>query len=191
MSAAARRCSHVYQAPDAYPDLHRIAERFVDWDGAFQTWLVEHFMLVRRTIGIDKTVRALDGFPTVALGARMTRPLFPELWNVRVEMSRAWSREGGFAPGEQRVGRDHPRAAAARGSRGAERRVEGFGMREREFPLLDAVRVSEQQLDRRDCRAPAKPVLDSYWRTLETLARRGVGALVAASSRHCDEICRR
>ena len=92
----------VYQDPETHPDLHRIAERFVDWDSTFQTWLVEHFMLVRRTMGVDKTVRALDGFPTVALGARMTKPLFPELWNVRVEMTRSWSREGGYAPGEQR-----------------------------------------------------------------------------------------
>ncbi len=92
----------VYQDPDSYPDLHRLAERFIDWDSTFQTWLVEHFMLVRRTMGIDKTVRALDGFPTVALGARMTKPLFPELWSVRVEMTRAWSREGGYAPGEPR-----------------------------------------------------------------------------------------
>jgi tryptophan 2,3-dioxygenase len=92
----------VYQDPEDHPDLHRIAERFVDWDSTFQTWLVEHFMLVRRTLGIDKSVRALDGFPTVALGGRMTKPLFPELWNVRVEMTRAWSREGGYAPGEQR-----------------------------------------------------------------------------------------
>jgi tryptophan 2,3-dioxygenase len=92
----------IYENPNHYPDLHRIAERFLDWDSSFQTWLVEHFMLVRRTMGIDKSVRALDGFPTVALGGRMTKPLFPELWNVRVEMTRTWSREGGYAPGEQR-----------------------------------------------------------------------------------------
>lgn len=92
----------VYQDPDVHPDLHRLAERFVDWDSTFQTWLVEHFMLVRRTMGVDKTVRALDGFPTVALAGRMTKPLFAELWNVRVEMTRSWSREGGYAPGEQR-----------------------------------------------------------------------------------------
>ncbi len=92
----------VYRNPENYQDVYCVLERFVDWDAAFQLWLVEHFMLVRRTLGIDKTVPALDGFPTVALGARMTRPLFPALWNVRVEMSRAWSSEGGFAPGEER-----------------------------------------------------------------------------------------
>ena len=98
----------VYQDPEAHPDLHRLGERFVDWDSAFQTWLVEHFMLVRRTMGIDKSVRALDGFPTAALAGRMTKPLFAELWNVRVEMTQGWSREGGFVPGEQRC----PYAAA-------------------------------------------------------------------------------
>ena len=92
----------VYENPQDHPDLHRLAERFVDWDGAFQTWLVEHFLLVRRTMGIDKSVRALDGFPTAALAGRMTKPLFPELWKVRVEMTQGWSREGGFAPGEMR-----------------------------------------------------------------------------------------
>jgi tryptophan 2,3-dioxygenase len=101
----------IYQNPESHADLHRLAERFVDWDATFQTWLVEHFMLVRRTMGIDKSVRALDGFPTAALGGRMTKPLFAELWNVRVEMTQAWSREGGFAPGEQRC----PYAAAAAG----------------------------------------------------------------------------
>jgi tryptophan 2,3-dioxygenase len=93
----------IYEAPDSFPDLHRICERFVDWDAAVQAWRVEHFMLVRRTLGIDKTVPALDGSPAVALRARMTRPLFPELWNVRVEMSQAWSRDGGFEPGEVRA----------------------------------------------------------------------------------------
>ena len=92
----------IYENPEDHADLHRLGERLIDWDSAFQTWLVEHFMLVRRTMGIDKSVRALDGFPTVALGGRMTKPLFPELWNVRVEMTQSWSREGGFAPGEQR-----------------------------------------------------------------------------------------
>jgi tryptophan 2,3-dioxygenase len=92
----------VYENPEDHADLHRIAERFVDWDGAFQTWLVEHFMLVRRTMGVDKTVRALDGFPTAALLGRATKPLFAELWNVRVEMTSSWSRDGGYAPGAQR-----------------------------------------------------------------------------------------
>jgi tryptophan 2,3-dioxygenase len=79
-----------------------LAEQLCDWDGAFQTWLMAHFLLVRRTIGIDRTVHALDGFPTQALPARMTKPLFPELWDLRVEMTQRWRREGGFSPGQER-----------------------------------------------------------------------------------------
>ncbi|HEX4422912.1 MAG TPA: aminotransferase class V-fold PLP-dependent enzyme [Kofleriaceae bacterium] len=97
----------IYRAPDRYPDVHRVAERFVDWDGAFQSWLMEHFTLVRRTLGIDKSVKALDGFPTVALGARMMRPLFSELWATRVEMNKTWTRDGGFAPGADRAVSPH------------------------------------------------------------------------------------
>ena len=93
----------IYRNPDGCPDLFRVLERFADWDTAVQSWLVEHFMVVRRTLGIDKTVPALDGFPTVALGARMTRPLFPDLWNVRVEMSQELLREGGCPYSKERA----------------------------------------------------------------------------------------
>lgn len=107
---------NVYARRDEHPDLHRIAEQMCDLDGAFQGWLMSHFLLVRRTIGIDRSVRALDGFPTQALPARMTKPLFPELWDVRVEMTQQWVRDGGFAPGAERARRtdsgEHPVARA-------------------------------------------------------------------------------
>jgi tryptophan 2,3-dioxygenase len=93
----------VYEQRQSHRDLHRIAEQLCDWDGAFQGWLMGHFVLVRRTIGVDRNVRALDGFPTQALPARMTRPLFPELWDLRVELTSGWVREGGFTPGESRA----------------------------------------------------------------------------------------
>lgn len=82
--------------------LRRIVELFVDWDDAFQTWLFAHYNLVRRTIGVHRTVRALDGYPTQALAPRMTKPLFPKLWEARVEMTQSWTREGGFEPGAPR-----------------------------------------------------------------------------------------
>jgi tryptophan 2,3-dioxygenase len=95
----------VYTDRASHAELHRLAEQLCDWDGAFQGWLMAHFVLVRRTIGVDRSVRALDGFPTQALPARMTKPLFPRLWDVRVEMTKGWTREGGFAPGELRARR--------------------------------------------------------------------------------------
>lgn len=86
------------------PDAKRICEQLVDYDEAFQNWLVAHFQLVRRTIGVSRLVKALDGVSTQILTGRMTQPLFPRLWDVRVELTTAWSREGGFTPGAERHG---------------------------------------------------------------------------------------
>jgi tryptophan 2,3-dioxygenase len=85
-------------------DLKRLCEQLVDVDEAFQGWLHAHFQLVRRTIGVDRSVKALDGLPTQVLAGRMTLPLFRQLWDVRVELTAAWRREGGSAPGTRREG---------------------------------------------------------------------------------------
>lgn len=97
--------------PRVSAGLTRIAELFLDWDTAFQSWLVAHFFLVRRTLGVHRQVRALDGFPTQALPARMTKPLFEKLWDVRVEMTKGWSRAGGHAPGAIRSSGEYARAS--------------------------------------------------------------------------------
>ena len=69
--------------------------------------LFTHFQLVRRTIGVDASVKALDGLPTRVLPGRMTQPLFPALWRVRVEMTARWRREGGPVPGGPRHTAEH------------------------------------------------------------------------------------
>lgn len=91
----------IYQA-GTRPDLKRIMEQLVDLDVGFQSWLVAHFMLVRRTIGVDKKIKALDGVSSQVLPARMTKPLFPRLWQVRLELTSRWKREAGTRPGEPR-----------------------------------------------------------------------------------------
>jgi selenocysteine lyase/cysteine desulfurase/tryptophan 2,3-dioxygenase len=158
----------VYDAADEHPDLHRVAERFVDWDGAFQSWLVEHFTLVRRTLGVDKSVKGLDGFPTMALGARMMRPLFVELWNIRVEMSRSWKREGGFAPGASRDAvTDAVVALATRPAARLETPLERSTASIRgEFPLLERCVYLNSNSAGAAPRA-AKLALEDYWRTVE------------------------
>ena len=88
----------VYET-EAPIELLALCEALVDFDAAYQGWLVAHFQLVKRTIGVHREVPALDGYPTKALEVRMTRPLFPELWAVRVEMTKGWERAGGVHPG--------------------------------------------------------------------------------------------
>lgn len=94
--------SEVYSEDEPHPELLRLCEQLVDFDEAYQQWLVAHFHLVRRTMGVDKSVRALDGLPSRVLVGRMTKPLFPDLWDVRVAMTNEWTRAGGYRPGQDR-----------------------------------------------------------------------------------------
>ena len=99
----------VYGEPTPAPDLLRICEQLVDLDQAFQEWLLDHFLLVRRTIGVDRSVQALDGFPTHALLTRALQPLIRSLWEVRIEMTKRWAPGGGYPVGADRT---KPPAAA-------------------------------------------------------------------------------
>lgn len=92
-------------------DLKRVCEQFVDLDEGFQSWLYTHYQMVRRIIGVDRSIKALDGLPTQVLAGRMTLPLFRKLWEVRVEMTNAWRRDGGYAPGVQRAAGEQAAAA--------------------------------------------------------------------------------
>lgn len=89
-------------------DVKRICEQFVDLDEQFQTWLYTHYQMVRRIIGVDRSIKALDGLPTQVLAGRMTLPLFRKLWEVRAEMTNAWRRDGGYAPGTRRPSGSFP-----------------------------------------------------------------------------------
>ncbi|WP_424534036.1 tryptophan 2,3-dioxygenase family protein [Sphaerisporangium viridialbum] len=98
----------VYESRDVgHPDLKFTFELLVDVDEAYQMWLVTHFMLVRRTIGVARGTVALDGVPTQVLTGRMTQPLFRRLWKVREEMTATWDRGGGYAPGASRAEGPH------------------------------------------------------------------------------------
>lgn len=92
--------AQVYGA--AHPQLKRICEQLLDLDEGYQSWLVGHYQLVRRTIGVGREIKALDGMSTQVLVARMTQPLFRALWTVRGRLTAGWQREGGFAPGADR-----------------------------------------------------------------------------------------
>ncbi|MEV7676589.1 tryptophan 2,3-dioxygenase family protein [Streptomyces sp. NPDC088752] len=94
--------AEVYGPQNEHPDLKHIAELLVGFDEGYQLWLIQHFMLVRRTIGVSRGTVALDGVPTKVLPARMTQPLFRRLWTLREEMTAGWQRGSGYSPGEDR-----------------------------------------------------------------------------------------
>lgn len=76
----------VYQESHAFEDVFQIAERLVDWDQRLITWRATHLRLVERVIGGN--VIGTQGTPVEVLGRRIDVRYYPELWNVRNELTR-------------------------------------------------------------------------------------------------------
>jgi tryptophan 2,3-dioxygenase len=82
--------SALYHDPDADSHLYLLCEAFTTVDGLWQKWLFHHFMLVKRIIGVSHDVNSLAQNKTTMLASSMMRPLFPELWSIRVSMTHEW-----------------------------------------------------------------------------------------------------
>ncbi len=75
------------QHPDDHYDLFLLVQALMDLDERFVRWRFCHFQLVRRVIGED--VKSLKGIPAAQLVHGMREYLFPELWAVINEVTRA------------------------------------------------------------------------------------------------------
>ncbi len=69
----------------AHEDLYQLAEMLFDIDEAFMAWRDRHFRVVERTIGFN--VRGTQGTPVEVIGGLRDRKFFPELWDVRSDLS--------------------------------------------------------------------------------------------------------
>jgi tryptophan 2,3-dioxygenase len=75
----------VYTQGREHEDLYQLAEALTDLDEWATTWRVRHFMVVERIIGGD--VVGTQGTPVELLGKLIQSKLYPELWNVRTELT--------------------------------------------------------------------------------------------------------
>lgn len=64
--------------------LDQICERLVDLDEGMQEWRYRHVKMVERTIGIKRGTGGSSGVDY--LKESLFRPLFPDLWAIRVDM---------------------------------------------------------------------------------------------------------
>lgn len=69
-----------------HDDLHALAEMLISIDEAFIDWRDRHYRVVERSIGFD--VVGTQGTPVEVIGALRNRQFFPELWQVRGELTR-------------------------------------------------------------------------------------------------------
>ena len=75
----------VYVRGREHEDLYRLAEALIEVDEAAQHWRMRHYQVVARVIG-DKVV-GTQGTPVELLGRLIATTSFPELWEVRNELT--------------------------------------------------------------------------------------------------------
>jgi tryptophan 2,3-dioxygenase len=75
----------VYVARREHEALYRVAESLIELDEWCQTWRVRHYRVVARVIG--DAVVGTQGTPVEVLGRLVQTVVFPELWDVRNELT--------------------------------------------------------------------------------------------------------
>ncbi len=76
-----------------FEELYQLAEALIEWDERVSVWRFRHYKVVARVIG-DEVV-GTQGTPVELLGGLIKNKMYPELWQVRNELtSRANEDEG-------------------------------------------------------------------------------------------------
>ena len=83
--AAGLSIADVYVRGREHEDLYELAEAILELDERAQHWRMRHYQVVARVIG-DKVV-GTQGTPVELLGRLIATTSFPELWEVRNELT--------------------------------------------------------------------------------------------------------
>ena len=75
----------LFRESSAFEDLFQLAERLIDIDSRIMLWRTLHLRLVERVIG--GKVIGTQGTPVEVLGRRLEVRYFPELWDVRNQLT--------------------------------------------------------------------------------------------------------
>jgi tryptophan 2,3-dioxygenase len=68
-----------------HEDLYQLAEALLELDECAQTWRIRHYRVVARVIG--DSVVGTQGTPVEVLGRLVQKVTFPELWQVRNDLT--------------------------------------------------------------------------------------------------------
>ncbi len=75
----------LYRRGREFEDLYQLAELLTEWDERVGVWRFRHYKVVARIIG-DEVV-GTQGTPVELLGGLIKKKLYPELWQVRNELT--------------------------------------------------------------------------------------------------------
>lgn len=83
-----RTLEQVYDSDYSHDDTYMIAEALAEFDEQFQKFRNAHMQLIYRSIGV--AANSLKGRPVEILNEGLRQKFFPELWQVRAEMTDRW-----------------------------------------------------------------------------------------------------
>ena len=83
----------IYDSEYSHGDAYVVAEALAEFDELFQKFRYEHMQLIYRTIGFGS--KSLKGRPVEILEEGMRHKFFPELWEIRGQMTDRWGAEYG------------------------------------------------------------------------------------------------
>lgn len=75
----------VYTRGREHEELYQLAEALIDWDEQVGVWRFRHVKMVGRVIGED--VVGTQGTPVELLAGLIKHKLYPELWQVRTDLT--------------------------------------------------------------------------------------------------------
>lgn len=97
-----RTLEQVYDSDYSHDDTYMIAEALAEFDEQFQKFRHVHMQLIYRSIGVG--AKSLKGRPVEILNAGVRQKFFPDLWQVRADMTDRW----GTSYGQTRAKLDTP-----------------------------------------------------------------------------------
>lgn len=83
----------IYDSEYNHGEAYVVAEALAEFDELFQKFRADHMQLIHRTIGFGS--KSLKGRPVEILEDGMRHKFFPELWEIRNEMTDKWGAEYG------------------------------------------------------------------------------------------------
>ena len=84
----------IYDSEYSHSDAYVVAEALAEFDALFQKFRYEHMQLIHRTIGFG--AKSLKGRAVEILEEGMRQKFFPELWEIRGQMTDKWGAQYGI-----------------------------------------------------------------------------------------------
>jgi len=83
----------IYNSEYRHCDAYMVAECLAEFDELHQKFCFNHIQLIYRSIGFES--KSLKGRSVELLNQRIKEKFFPELWQVRTDMTDAWGQQYG------------------------------------------------------------------------------------------------